>query len=820
MQYMGFDSFIYLHFTSWVGKDSMKHTTKSAARLMAAILIAFLSALASFVAAFPAQAAVGITVNGSSGGRTFDGVGAISGGGGNSRLLVDYPEPQRSQVLDYLFKPGYGAAMQILKVEIGGDTNSTSGAEPSHRHTSGDLDCDRGYEWWLMEQAKARNPDIKLVGLSWGAPGWLGNGNFWSQDTIDYLVDWLGCAKNSHGLTIDYLGGWNEKGRDLNWYVNLNAALDSRGFGNVKIIASDDWGFGVADDAAGNTAFRNAVDVFGGHYVCGYRGAQSNCPSSTTAINSSKTLWASENGSDDYNDGAKALARGINRDYIDGKMTAYINWPVIAAIPPNLPFATMGVAVAPQPWSGYYAIGKNAWVMAQTTQFTAPGWKYLDASTGYLGGNRNNGSYVSLKSINNSDYSTIIETMDATAAQTLNLTVTGGLSTGQVHVWATNVNSANGADHLVHTADITPVNGAFSLTVQPGYVYSITTTTGQGKGTATSPARGSLALPYHDTFDSYAVGKEAKYLMDQQGSFEVVACGGGRSGRCVRQMAPRQPILWTGGSDPYTLLGDLSWSNYTVSADVLLEQSGYVQFAGRAGTQRSFGPAGLNAYYLRVTDAGTWQIQRNTTNATLTTLRSGSVAALGTGRWHTLALGFSGSTITASIDGTQVGSVTDGTYSAGQIGFGTATTETAQFDNLTVTPGQGGGGTVGVLRGQASGRCVDVPNQTQTNGTQVALWDCNGGTNQQWNLTSAKQLHVYGTKCLDAESQGTTSGTRVIIWDCSSGTNQQWNVNADGTVTGVQSGLCLSPNGSGTGNGTLIVLATCNGQAAQKWSRS
>ena len=43
-------------------------------------------------------------------GRTFDGVGAISGGGGNSRLLIDYPEPQRSQILDYLFKPGYGAA--------------------------------------------------------------------------------------------------------------------------------------------------------------------------------------------------------------------------------------------------------------------------------------------------------------------------------------------------------------------------------------------------------------------------------------------------------------------------------------------------------------------------------------------------------------------------------------------------------------------------------------------------------------------------------------------------------------------------------------
>src|SRR2546423_11853100 len=87
----------------------------------------------------PAQAATTVTVNGAGTGGTFDGVGAISGGGGNSRLLIDYPEPQRGQILDYLFRPNYGAAMQILKVEIGGDTNSTSGAEPSPQHRGGVL---------------------------------------------------------------------------------------------------------------------------------------------------------------------------------------------------------------------------------------------------------------------------------------------------------------------------------------------------------------------------------------------------------------------------------------------------------------------------------------------------------------------------------------------------------------------------------------------------------------------------------------------------------------------------------------------------------
>src|SRR5262245_43804099 len=247
-----------------------------------ATLTALCLVAAAFVAlpATPAAAATTITINGTATGRTFDGVGAISGGGGNSRLLIDYPEPQRSQILDYLFRPNYGAAMQILKVEVGGDTNSTSGAEPSHRHTASDLNCGRGYEWWLMEQAKARNPNIRLAALSWGAPGWIGNGNFWSTDMINYLIAWLTCARTNHGLTIDYLGGWNERSFNKQWYIDLNSALDANGFGGVRIVA-DDTSFAVADQVVSDATFRAAVDVIGSHYVCGYRGPQSNCPSST-----------------------------------------------------------------------------------------------------------------------------------------------------------------------------------------------------------------------------------------------------------------------------------------------------------------------------------------------------------------------------------------------------------------------------------------------------------------------------------------------------------------------------------------------------------
>ena len=48
--------------------------------------------------------------------RALDGVGGLSGGGATSVLLPHYPEPQRSEILDFLFLPNYGAALHSLKV--------------------------------------------------------------------------------------------------------------------------------------------------------------------------------------------------------------------------------------------------------------------------------------------------------------------------------------------------------------------------------------------------------------------------------------------------------------------------------------------------------------------------------------------------------------------------------------------------------------------------------------------------------------------------------------------------------------------------------
>jgi hypothetical protein len=778
-------------------------------------VLAVLGLVASVVVISPeARAATTtITVSGTSAGRTFGGVGAISGGGGNSRLLTDYPAAEQQQILDYLFKPGYGASLQILKVEIGGDTNSTDGSESSHMHTASATDCNTGYEWWLMEQAKALNPNILLYGLAWGAPGWIGGGNFWSTDMINYLVSWLGCAK-SHGLTINYLGGWNERGYNISWYEQLRSTLNADGYSGVQIVGADsDWS--IASDIASNSTFANAVSIIGVHYPCagGDGGSADTCTGNATATSTGKPLWASENGSQDLNSGAPALIRSITRGYVDGNLTAYINWPLVAAVYPDLPYDTDGLVQASQPWSGFYTVGASLWATAQVTQFTQPGWQFLNTGSGYLGGSESNGSYVSLKSADGTDYSTIIETTTASAAQTVTVNVSGGLSAGTVHVWATDL--AGSGPYLVQQPDITPSGGSYSLTVQPGYIYTLTTTTGQGKGTAAGPAQAGLPLPYSDSFDSDAVDQQPRYLSQQQGAFEVEPCAGGRTGQCVQQQAAVQPIEWDGNSNPYTIGGNLSWANYTVSADVLIQQAGSVQLIGRAGWQHSFGPAGINDYYLQVSNTGAWSIVRNNTSDSLTTLASGTVSALGTGTWHHLALTLNGKSISAAIDGTTVGSATDGTYSSGMVGLGVNGYQTDQFDNLSVVAAGPAAPAGAITAGDNAGSCVDDNADSSATGTHIQMYTCNGGAAQQWTLATNGTIQING-ECMDVTGGSTANGALIEEWTCNGGANQQW-LAVNGTLVNPVSGKCLDDPGFNTANSTQLDLWTCNGGSNQQW---
>ena len=613
-----------------------------------------------------------ITLDGANRGRTFEGVGAVSAGA-SSRLLVDYPEPQRSRILDYLFKPDYGAALQHLKVEIGGEINSTDGTEPTHERTRGEFNFTRGYEWWLMQQARARNPDLALDCLAWGAPGWIGNGNYYSQDMCDYLVSFIKGAQTTYGFTFDFTGTHNEAALNATrtaWIKQLRATLDANGLQNVKLVAADEWGgawnivtntnYGLLVDPA----LSDAIARVGAHYP--------KMSSPAAAQTCGLPLWDSEAGAHGTNWGsAMKLARMLNRNYLLGKMTATEIWSPITSYYDILAAPNSGLMKANTPWSGAYFVAPEIWVTAHTTQFAWPGWTYLAGGASALlpGG----GSVVTLESTNHADYSIIVETSDATNAQTVTFHLTNGLSTAALHVWRTTQ-----ANQFVNIGQVTPVSGSFACTFQPDSVYSLTTTTGQAKGNAKSPPAAPFPLPFTDSFESYAPGRTPKYFSDQAGTFETCKRADGR-GECLRQVLPQPGIRWTKEWQPYSILGDAAWSDYAVSADMLIETNGGLAFVmGRVGRGGNFSDALPRGYWLALNNAtAQWEL-----HASSKLLAAGS-ASIPANTWHHLRLAMRGVSLRCYVDGVRVTNFMDSTYGSGMAGLGCGW-HGAQFDNFTL----------------------------------------------------------------------------------------------------------------------------------------
>ena len=77
---------------------------------------------------------------------------------------------------------------------------------------------------------------------------------------------------------------------------------------------------------------------------------------------------------------------------------------------------------------------------------------------------------------------------------------------------------------------------------------------------------------------------------------------------------------------------------------------------------------------------------------------------------------------------------------------------------------------------QVLGMCMDVDAGGTANGTAVDLYTCNGTGAQVWVPQSNGELvNPQSGKCLDDTGWG-GSGTQLQIWACGDGTNQQWQL--------------------------------------------
>jgi hypothetical protein len=235
-------------------------------------------------------------------------------------------------------------------------------------------------------------------------------------------------------------------------------------------------------------------------------------------------------------------------------------------------------------------------------------------------------------------------------------------------------------------ADLHPKGGGFEFSFDADSIYSLTTTTGQGKGAAQPPMQHGFPLPYGDDFEQVAEGRAPKYLSDQDGAFEVHACEG-RAGRCLEQVITAKPIPWGPLPDPFTLAGDVSWRDYRVTVDVRFIDEGPVTVMGRIDSADVFqdGKAAWpSGYVLNVFSDGRWELNSAKYKVPTRLLAQGTVGLNGHD-WHRLELRFKGSGIEALIDGRSVGAVEDGGHVQGMFGVGTGWAR-EQFDNFKVTP--------------------------------------------------------------------------------------------------------------------------------------
>jgi len=191
-------------------------------------------------------------------------------------------------------------------------------------------------------------------------------------------------------------------------------------------------------------------------------------------------------------------------------------------------------------------------------------------------------------------------------------------------------------------------------------MYTISTTSSQTKGVyATSPPASAFVLPYRDSFETYPVATLAKYFSDMQGDFEIFQNGGTKT---LRQSASGPPYGWCSASQyPVTLIGEKSFSNYSIHVDVLVESSnGFAVVGGRTTSCCCSNIPSSSGYYFEIHVGGMWRFLSATK-----VLQSGNVASFRTNTWYTVELQMRGTRISGLLNNVTLFSVDDSTFHNG-----------------------------------------------------------------------------------------------------------------------------------------------------------
>jgi hypothetical protein len=294
---------------------------------------------------------------------------------------------------------------------------------------------------------------------------------------------------------------------------------------------------------------------------------------------------------------------------------------------------------------------------------------------------------VNKKSNNEIDFSIIIESTRGNNAQQMKFNLANiPVPPKSLSVWKTNQ-----TEWFIREETVPVTGNQFTLNIQPQSIYTITTTSGQGKAKApTMAASKPFPLPYTDNFNEYAEEATVKYFLDQGGSWTTRPDPTNPTNMVFTQVVTMKPILWywcASNIDPLTVIGYNKYKDYSVSVNALLteaKQGVYVAISGRIGPDsfdaRRYGfPPG---YTIQLESTGHWWVWLGTQKGQSTQLATGMVS-FSINKWQNLEINFKGNNITVHFNGGQIWTGLDQTYPQGLAALGSGL-HYAYFDNFKI----------------------------------------------------------------------------------------------------------------------------------------
>lgn len=587
--------------------------------------------------------------------------------------------------------------MAVLKLEIGGDTQSTVGTEPSHMHNRNDLSCVHGYEGWLAREARKRNPDIRIWSLSWGIPGWIGNGTFFSQDNIDYQITWLECLRDYYDVEPNLIGLWNERNQgSVDYVLQLRQSLDQRGFQNVGITIEATWQQ-LIDNVRSNSTFRSSVTAATKHYPC-----NTTCD---VALESGVKFWAGEDSPTPYQNwtAASCWGRKLNQHFLRMEATSVISWAVVWSVLQGVSspqkkesdsgdgkhgFFGNAFVTASEPWSGHYHVSPIVWIMAHWGQWVQPGWHYLRGNgSGFLGAG---GSYVTLVPptpliTSLSDFTMIVETLDGKCempcnvrpiqdTQNLTFHLKGSLTSTakKIDVWCSNATNVYERQTPIAVQD----NGSFSLTMNPDTICTLSTLSKRGvKGSHPTPPPPEPFPNRCSANFSTTPGAQACYVSDVYGSFAI-------RNHALTQVATGHPTGWAPlNLDPLTLTGNANWTDFQLSVSAFINHTSpdhYIRICGGCNNHGYHRILYECSCCLNLSWTGEWAVGPQNEPS------SGFIDDFHDHTWHDLVLRRTHGSLTAWIDRELVVTTPSICPDPGMVGLGCGEYHMCSFRNFSV----------------------------------------------------------------------------------------------------------------------------------------